>query len=86
MLHARADYQGRIIDKAGLIPDDEPVFMLRARDMLAPALVILWSEQLRAAGGDPAMADLAFKHASAMRRWQATHGGPKLPDLPTPAA
>lgn len=34
MKHAREDYD-RIQDPLGLIPEDEPVFLLRAQDRLA---------------------------------------------------
>lgn len=34
MIHVRTDYQ-RIQDPSGRIPDDEPVFLLRAQDSLA---------------------------------------------------
>jgi len=34
MIHARTDYD-RIQDPAKLIPDDEPVFLLRGQDKLA---------------------------------------------------
>lgn len=36
MKHARADYNERIQDSANLIPEDEPVFLFRAQDALAP--------------------------------------------------
>ena len=35
MLHAREDYNRRIQDSENLIPEDEPVFLFRAQDMLA---------------------------------------------------
>lgn len=37
MKHARDDYNQRIQDSADLIPEDEPVFLFRAQDALAPA-------------------------------------------------
>lgn len=33
MRHLRIDYQNRIVDLAGLIPENEPVFLLRAKDI-----------------------------------------------------
>lgn len=42
MKHARPDYN-RIQDPAGLIPEDEPVFLLRGQDVLAPSLVKDWA-------------------------------------------
>jgi len=35
MKFTREDYNQRIIDKAGKIPEDEPVFLLRAQDVHA---------------------------------------------------
>src|SRR4051812_16991394 len=37
MKHARGDYQNRIVDLAGLIPENEPVFLLRAKDVCSLA-------------------------------------------------
>lgn len=46
MLHARSDYQGRIVDlhesKDGGIPQHEPVFLLRAQDQTAAAVLRYW--------------------------------------------
>ncbi len=42
MIHARPDYN-RIQDPDNLIPDDEPVFLLRAKDRTAPAAVDAWA-------------------------------------------
>jgi hypothetical protein len=80
MKHARPDYD-QIQDPAGLIPEDEPVFLLRGQDVLAPKLLDRWAKKLLAKGGSIEMADIVFKHAEAMLRWQATHKK-KVPDLP----
>lgn len=80
MLHAREDYKP-IQDPSGKIPIDEPVFLLRGQDELAPALLIQWAEELIARGGDKEMAKVVTNHAAAMVAWQKTHGG-KLPDMP----
>ncbi len=37
MKHNRDDYNRRIQDSEGIIPDDEPVFLLRGQDPAAPA-------------------------------------------------
>lgn len=39
MRHSRQDYQNRIVDLAGIIPDHEPVFLLRAQDNCALAAI-----------------------------------------------
>lgn len=79
MIHARSDYN-RIQDPAGLIAEDEPVFLLRAKDKLAPAILEAWARALEDAGGDKDMVNMAFDHAELMRSWQETNGS-KVPDL-----
>lgn len=76
MIHARDDYN-RIQDPAGLIPTDEPVFLLRAQDALACAAVAYYAdlcEQQQA----PAIALKARAHAERMMAWPKK----KIPDLP----
>ena len=80
MKHAREDYN-RIQDPAGLIPEDEPVFLLRGQDPLAPNLLIQWAKKLHLLGGDIKMAELVEDQAEAMIKWQKDHGS-HLPDLP----
>lgn len=80
MIHARPDYD-RIQDPAGLIPADEPVFILRGQDMHAPELVTRWAEMQLAAGGDPGLAQLALQQANRMRLWQRNFAV-KVPDGP----
>ncbi len=80
MKHARADYD-RIQDPAGLIPDDEPVFLLRGQDKVAPAVVEMWAETVSKIGGSQKIVTAAFRQASRMRAWQLLHGR-KVPDMP----
>lgn len=80
MRHARDDYN-RIQDPAGLIPDDEPVFLIRAKDMLGPDIVEEWANQAEFIGVDPVMVQAAREHAKAMRLYQVQHGH-KVPDMP----
>lgn len=77
MKHARDDYN-RIQDPAGLIPDDEPVFLLRAQDKLACEAVSYYAELCEAEQA-PDVAAKARAHANAMQAWPKK----KLPDLPT---
>jgi len=79
MIHAREDYN-RIQDPAGKIADDEPVFLLRAKDSFAPAVVRMWAE-LVAASGDHDLADHVFGWAHKMEEWQFANGS-KVPDSP----
>jgi len=79
MKHSREDYN-RIQDPSGKIPEDEPVFLLRAQDEFAPAVVEMWAH-LVLASGDVDLAEKAFEHAAAMQIWQIEVGC-KRPDLP----
>jgi len=90
MLHARDDYQ-RIQDPAGLIAEDEPVFLLRGKDQLAPGIVRQWARELhRLAAHEEgerqeellATARAAWAHAEKMEEWQRANGGAKVPDAP----
>jgi len=80
MKHSREDYN-RIQDPAGLIPDDEPVFLLRGQDAAAPAAIRRWCEVQFHMGGDVEMMQLANAHAKAMEEWQRLHKV-KVADLP----
>jgi len=80
MNFGRDDYNRRIIDTEDKIPHDEPVFFLRGRDALAPALLLEWAKQLRLSGGDPIMSRNAEDHAQLMIDWQREHGS-KTPDM-----
>jgi hypothetical protein len=88
MKHARDDYS-RIQDPAGLIPDDEPVFLLRAQDIFAAQAVRDYANALEADLGrktnvcPPCEAKtrhvirLARMHAELMDEWLAK----KWPDV-----
>ena len=76
MIHAREDYN-RIQDPAGLIPDDEPVFLLRAQDELACKAVAYYAELCKHAQDLP-VAMKAQAHAERMAAWPKK----KVPDLP----
>ena len=80
MKHARLDYE-RIQDPDNKMPFDEPVFLLRGQDELAPSLLLRWAAELRLRGGDPKMAAIVENHAQAMIEWQKIifH---HLPDMP----
>ncbi len=77
MKHARADYD-RIQDPAGLIPEDEPVFLIRAQDKVASAVLIFYAERARKAGASQELVDKVLEHAALMERWPKH----KVPDLP----
>jgi hypothetical protein len=49
--------------------DDEPIFILRAQDKLAPDLVRAWAIRAEAHGCPPAKLREAYELAEAMERW-----------------
>lgn len=82
MKHARSDYD-RIVDPAGLIGADEPVFLIRAKDAVAAKAVRAWACLHLAENGDPEIARVAMAHADAIDAWQDEHGCEPA-DLPAP--
>ena len=76
MKHARSDYD-RIQDPVGLIPPDEPVFLLRAQDQHAAATVRYYASLVYEAKGDPEIISLSERQADLMDAWP-TH---KAPDI-----
>jgi len=77
MKHAREDYN-RFQDPAGLIPEDEPVFLLRGQDALACKAVAYYA-QLCEEVQSPEIAEKARIHAELMESWPKK----KIPDLPS---
>ncbi|HEX2396380.1 MAG TPA: hypothetical protein VHI78_13620 [Bacteroidales bacterium] len=69
MKFTREDYNKRIIDKAGKIPDDEPVFLLRAQDVYAPSTLRFYAKLLED-DGNLEMAEELRTHARQMVVWQ----------------
>lgn len=65
MIHSRPDYN-RIQDTTGKIPDDEPVFLLRAQDCTAGDVVRYWVS-LQPVGP---LRDMAERHAVRMDTWK----------------
>lgn len=81
MLHARADYN-RIQDPAKLIPEEEPVFLLRGQDELAAETVRFWARRAIATGND-AIGKMAMAHADLMQEWPKKQK-PNLPKSDQP--
>ena len=69
MKFTRDDYNKRIIDTAGKIPGDEPVFLLRAQDVHAPSTLRFYAKLLEE-NGNVDMADELRQHARQMVIWQ----------------
>lgn len=55
-----------------IIPDDEPVFLLRAKDKLAPVVVRQWAAMARR-NGDTALAYRVEAWATEMEQYAAEH-------------
>ncbi len=83
MRHARADYN-RIQDPAGLIPEDEPVFLIRGQDKAAPAAALAWADEHDRLGGDPRLSEAVRRHVELTRSWQAERAA-KVADAPAEA-
>lgn len=77
MKHARADYD-RIQDPAGLIPDDEPVFLIRGSDAVGAEAVRDWADRALAFGAAPNIVTAARRQADLMDAWPKH----KIPDMP----
>lgn len=69
MKFTRDDYNKRIVDKARKIPDDEPVFLLRAQDKFAPSTLRFYAKLLEE-DGNIDMAEELRAHARNMIVWQ----------------
>ncbi len=81
MKHARKDYD-RIQDPAGLIPENEPVFLLRAKDQFAPQVIRKWANLVEQSNGQPEIILSARMQADKMENWQKFNKA-KMPDMPT---
>ena len=69
MIHGREDYNKRIQDSEGLIPADEPVFLIRAQDQVGADVVDHWVDRHLEEGGDEDIAEVAKEVACKMRAW-----------------
>ena len=77
MLHPRQDYNERIQDNAGLIPENEPVVLLRGQDALAVQALDFYA-QLCEQHQTPAVAARIRAHIELMKQWPKK----KIPDVP----
>ncbi len=68
MTHARKDYN-RIQDPENKIPEDEPVFLIRAQDQVGAAAVRAWAHLHKLNGGSDILYSLAMSHADKMEQW-----------------
>lgn len=80
MKHARNDYMS-IQDSSGKIPDDEPVFLLRAKDKLAPLIIRTYADLTTAVGAKADFTALCKLWADQMEKYANEHyDGGKVPD------
>jgi len=77
MIHARQDYNERVQDSANLIPDDEPVVLLRGQDALAIEAIRVYANLCRM-NQAPDVAAKMEAHLKLMEEWPKK----KIPDLP----
>lgn len=77
MKHAREDYN-RIQDPAGLIPSEEPVFLLRGQDKFASKTLRYYASLVAEAGGSQDIIEATLSHANLMDEWPVS----KSPDIP----
>jgi len=77
MRHARPDYE-RFQDPAGLIPDEEPVFLIRGQDAIGARAVRHYALLAAREGADPDLIQRCLNHADRMDAWPKH----KTPDLP----
>jgi hypothetical protein len=84
MKFTREDYNRRIVDLEGKIPDDEPVFLLRAQDKFASVTLKKYCDFLEEEAIMTnnlqllAMAKELREHAHSMLMWKYSH----IPDKP----
>lgn len=78
MRHARSDYEDRIVDLEDLIPEDEPVFLLRGQDRHAPPTLEAYASSVEPF--NPEIAAISRRWAERMREYQTRRV--KEPDMP----
>lgn len=78
MIHAREDYNRRIQDSENLIPDDEPVFLIRGQDIAAFDTIMYYAATIEDARADADLVMSIRNHALKMKKWIVK----KIPDLP----
>ena len=69
MIHARDDYN-RIQDPEGKIAEDEPVFLIRAKDINAPAAIREYAQLAKVSGAADDLLEACEAHAVLSEQWQ----------------
>ena len=83
VLHDAPIYRGKPPYEP-LIPDDEPVFLVRGQDLAAIPTAEAWCKAAEELGADAGIIDAVRRHIEVVREWQATHVA-KVPDAPDSA-
>jgi hypothetical protein len=66
-----------------IIPDDEPVFLIRAKDIVGPETVRMWAQFSEDAGADSELVFKVREWAQEMENYAAAHyNGGKVADTP----
>lgn len=69
MKHQNRKYDERIQDAANIIPKDEPVFLIRAQDLVSGDALRHWAQLNDDAGGSPEVSTAICDHALLMDKW-----------------
>jgi hypothetical protein len=77
MKFGRSDYDSRIVDRAGLIPENEPVFLLRGQDVAAWITVCVYADAAARHGRAPTFVESCIMQAERMRVWPIK----RIPDM-----
>jgi len=69
MIHARKDYNRRIQDNEKLIPESEPVFLIRAQSPAAGDTLRYFAASIEDMGADRMVVHAIREHADKMDAW-----------------
>jgi len=73
MIHANDKYNPRIQDAEGIIPDDEPVFLIRGQDPAAADAVRAYIKLAEASGAEDALVVGCQNHIKLIEQWHVEH-------------
>lgn len=69
-----------IQDPTGRIPEDEPVFLIRGKDIAGPDTVDAWADIAESYGANTTIIETAKAQAKKMREYQINRGS-QIPDM-----
>lgn len=82
MKHARTDYDERVQDSQGIIPMDEPVFLIRGQDPAAYFTLSQYAATVEDLGAAPDFVKSIREHAKKMEDWYKNLTKRHVPDAP----